>query len=93
MWMYVEAAHPTRDRSLFYIGDLNRTLNQPYFIACLKEMAIHFSLEPEKSAFLFSTDWGCFCTHWLQLLYHFEYGLLEVLWLLNISATNYTDGF
>ena len=51
MWMYAEAAHPTRDdRSLFYIGDLNRTLNQPYFIACLKEMAIHLSLEPEKSA-------------------------------------------
>ena len=49
--MYAKAAHPSRDRSFFYFGDLNRTLKPLYFIACLKEFAIHSSLDPRRVSF------------------------------------------
>ena len=48
LWTYAQSAHPTRGRSFFYIAHLNWTLKPPYFNACLKEMAIYFSLDPTR---------------------------------------------
>ena len=48
LWEYACRAKPMPGRSFFYIPELNWTLKPPYFATRLKQMGVHFGLDPSR---------------------------------------------
>ena len=93
LWVYAKAAHPTHDWSFLYII-IGCWTKLPYFNACLKEIAIYFSLDPRRvsSHSLRVVGASSLAAAGVSdLLYHLGYGSLEIPCVLKICATNYRD--
>ena len=48
MWTYAARARPIPGRSFFYIPELQWTLKPPYLATRLKQMGVHFGLDPSR---------------------------------------------
>ena len=59
LWDYTSRARPSPGRSFFHIPELNWTLKPPYFATRLKQLGVHFELDPSRiSSIPLPPHWG-----------------------------------